>query len=132
MHPVYCADRSVIVTLGQALAVASKHLEGEVGVVIDAYHVWWDPDLRGQVTAAKGRILGYHVCDWLVPPPDHLNGRGMMGDGVIDLRQLRRLVDAAGYEGPIEAEIFNPTIWSMPGEEALDLVCRRYLDYVVG
>jgi sugar phosphate isomerase/epimerase len=132
MHPVYCADRSVIVTLGQALAVASNHLEGEVGVVIDAYHVWWDPDLRGQVTAAKGRILGYHVCDWLVPPPDHLNGRGMMGDGVIDLRQLRRLVDAAGYEGPIEAEIFNPTVWSMPGEEALDLVCRRYLDYVVG
>jgi sugar phosphate isomerase/epimerase len=84
------------------------------------------------VAAAKGRILGYHVCDWLVPPPDHLNGRGMMGDGVIDLRQLRRLVDAAGYEGPIEAEVFNPAVWSMPPEEALELVCRRYLDHVVG
>jgi sugar phosphate isomerase/epimerase len=132
MHPMYCADRSVIVTLKQALDVAAHHPEGTVGVVIDAYHVWWDPDLRSQVAAAKGRILGYHVCDWLVPPPDHLNGRGMMGDGVIDLRQLRRLVDAAGYEGPIEAEIFNPAVWSMPPEEALELVCRRYLDHVVG
>lgn len=132
MHPMYCADRSVIVTLRQALAVAAHHPESAVGVVIDAYHVWWDPDLRSQVADARGRILGYHVSDWLVPPPDHLNGRGMMGDGVIDLRRLRRLADAAGYQGPIEAEVFNPAVWSMPGEEALKLVCRRYLDYVVG
>ncbi|HKB34769.1 MAG TPA: sugar phosphate isomerase/epimerase family protein [Candidatus Dormibacteraeota bacterium] len=131
MHPVYCADRSAVVTLRQALALAAPHPQAEVGVVIDAYHVWWDPDLRAEVAAARGRIQGYHVCDWLVPPPDHLNGRGMMGDGVIDLRGLRRMVDEAGYDGPIEAEIFNPTVWALAGNEALDLVCRRYLEHVV-
>jgi sugar phosphate isomerase/epimerase len=130
MHPVYCGDRSVVVTLSQALAMAGP--AGNVGVVVDAYHVWWDPELSGQVAASSGRIFGYHVCDWLVPPPDHLNGRGMMGDGVIDLRRLRRLIDSAGYDGPIEAEIFNPGVWALPGEEALDLVCRRYLEHVAG
>jgi sugar phosphate isomerase/epimerase len=132
MHPVYCGDRSVVVTLGQALAMAEPHPAGSVGVVVDAYHVWWDPELSGQVAASRGRIFGYHVCDWLVPPPDHLNGRGMMGDGVIDLRHMRRMIDAAGYDGPIEAEVFNPTIWALPGEEALEMVCRRYLEHVVG
>ena len=132
MHPVYCGDRSVVVTLRQALAMAAPHPEGTVGVVVDAYHVWWDPELSAQVEASTGRIFGYHVCDWLVPPPDHLNGRGMMGDGVIDLRRLRRMVDAAGYDGPIEVEVFNPTVWALPGQEALDLVCRRYLDHVSG
>jgi sugar phosphate isomerase/epimerase len=159
MHPVYCGDRSVVVTLGQALAMVEPHPAARVGVVIDAYHVWWDPELATRVAAAgrahikgsprthgeasefvankgakssSGRILGYHVCDWLVPPPDHLNGRGMMGDGVIDLRGLRRMIDAAGYEGPIEAEIFNPSVWALPGEEAMEMICRRYLEHVVG
>jgi sugar phosphate isomerase/epimerase len=132
MHPVYCGDRSVVVTLGQALAMVDPHRSANVGVVIDAYHVWWDPELSAQVAASNGRIHGYHVCDWLVPPPDHLNGRGMMGDGVIDLPRLSRLVDAAGYDGPIEVEVFNPTVWALPGEEALDLVCRRYLEHVGG
>jgi len=132
MHPVYCGDRSVVVTLGQALAMADHSPARSVGVVVDAYHVWWDPELSDQVAAAKGRIFGYHVCDWLVPPPDHLNGRGMMGDGVIELRRMRRMIDAAGYDGPIEAEVFNPAIWALPGEEALEMVCRRYLEHVVG
>jgi sugar phosphate isomerase/epimerase len=132
MHPVYCGDRSVVVTLGQALAMVEPHPAARVGVVIDAYHVWWDPELATRVAESTGRILGYHVCDWLVPPPDHLNGRGMMGDGVIDLRGLRRMIDAAGYEGPIEAEIFNPSVWALPGEEAMEMICRRYLEHVVG
>jgi sugar phosphate isomerase/epimerase len=132
MHPVYCADRSVVVTLGQALSIAAAHGPEQVGVVLDAYHVWWDPELCRLVESAGGRIRGFHVCDWLVPPPDHVNGRGVMGDGVIDLRGLRRLVDAAGYNGPIEAEIFNPTLWSMPPEGALDLISRRYLEHVAG
>lgn len=132
MHPMYCGDRSVVVTLRQALAMAEPHPEGTVGVVVDAYHVWWDPELSAQVEASRGRIFGYHVCDWLVPPPDHLNGRGMMGDGVLDLRGLRRMIDAAGYDGPIEAEVFNPQVWALPGDQALDLVCRRYLEHVVG
>jgi sugar phosphate isomerase/epimerase len=132
MHPVYCADRSVVVTLAQALALAERQPPDRVGVVVDAYHVWWDPELSAHIAAAGGRILGYHVCDWLVPPPDHLNGRGMMGDGVIDLSGLRRMIDATGYDGPIEAEVFNPTVWALPGEDALETVCRSYLEHVVG
>ena len=119
-------------TLGQALGIAAPHAPERVGVVVDAYHVWWDPELCGLVEASRGRIRGLHVCDWLVPPPDHLNGRGVMGDGVIDLRGLRRLVDGAGYTGPIEAEVFNPTLWAMPPEAALELISRRYLEHVAG
>jgi len=131
LHPMYCADRSVIVTLDQALAVArSAGLPQRVGVVVDAYHVWWDPDLYRQVAASAGRIAGFHVSDWLVPTPDMLNGRGLMGDGVIELRRLRRAVDDAGYRGPIEVEIFNKALWALPAEEALNLVASRYVTHV--
>ena len=131
LHPMYCADRSVIVTLDQALAVAtSAGLPERVGVVVDAYHVWWDPNLYRQVAASAGRICGFHVSDWLVPTPDMLNGRGLMGDGVIELRRLREAVDDAGYDGPIEVEIFNQGLWALPAEEALNLVAARYLTHV--
>ncbi len=76
--------------------------------------------------------MGLHLSDWLVPTPDLLNGRGLMGDGVIDLRSLRRAVDAAGYSGPMEVEIFNPQIWALPGDEALALITRRYMEHVAG
>jgi sugar phosphate isomerase/epimerase len=98
--------------------------------VIDAYHVWWDPQIYAQIAEAAGHILGFHVCDWLVPTPDMLMGRGMMGDGVIDLRGLRSAVDAAAYTGPIEVEIFNRTIWDTPGDQTLALMVRRYLECV--
>jgi sugar phosphate isomerase/epimerase len=80
-----------------------------------------------QIARAGPRILGFHVSDWLVPPPDHLLGRGMMGDGVIELRRLREAVDAAGYTGPIEVEIFNQQIWDTPGDEVLRLMKDRFL-----
>jgi sugar phosphate isomerase/epimerase len=127
LHPMYAGDRSVIVTLAEANTLAERFPVEQVGVIVDAYHVWWDPDLRAQVGRAAGRILGYHVCDWLVPPPDHLLGRGMMGDGVIDLRRLRGLVEAAGFQGPIEVEIFNQAIWDAPGDEVLALIKERSL-----
>ena len=131
LHPMYCADRSVIVTLAQALAVATPAGPGErVGVVVDAYHVWWDPELYERVSACKGRILGFHVSDWLVPTPDMLNGRGLPGEGVIELRRLRQAVDGAGYAGPIEVEIFNEELWALPAAEALSLVAARYLAHV--
>lgn len=131
LHPMYCADRSVIVTLDQALAVGqSAGPPGRVGVVVDAYHVWWDPDLYQNLALCTGRILGFHVSDWLVPTPDILNGRGLMGDGIIELRRLRRAVDATGYGGPIEVEIFNRALWALPAEEALNLVAARYLTHV--
>jgi len=130
LHPMFAGERSVIVTLAEALNLALRFPSEQVGVVVDAYHVWWDPDLYPQITRAGDRIVGFHVNDWLVPLPDPLMGRGMMGDGVIELRKLRTAVELAGYSGPIEVEIFNRALWSMPGDEVLDLMKRRYLDCV--
>ncbi len=127
LHPMFAADRSVIVTLAQALDIAEQFDRDQVGVAIDVYHVWWDPMVYHQIKRAAGRILGFHVNDWLVPPPDLLLGRGMMGDGVIELRRLRTAVDAAGYDGPIEVEIFNQALWDTPGDQVLSLMCERYL-----
>jgi sugar phosphate isomerase/epimerase len=130
LHPMFAADRSVIVTLAEALDLAERFPREQVGLVIDVYHVWWDPQLYQQIARASGRILGFHVNDWLAPPPEHLNGRGMMGDGAIELRRMRAAVDAAGYDGPIEVEIFNRALWDMPGDELLALMCQRYLSHV--
>ena len=130
LHPMFAADRSVIVTLEEANCIAAKFPAQQVGVIIDVYHVWWDPAVYTQIERAAGRIFGFHVNDWLKPPFDTLNGRGMMGDGVIELRRLRQAVDAAGYSGPIEVEIFNQAIWDIPGDELLALMCKRYLEYV--
>lgn len=126
MHPMFAAERSVIVTLAEALEIAEGFEPPQVGVVIDVYHVWWDPDLFAQIARASGRILGFHVNDWLVPTPDLLLGRGMMGDGVIELQRIRAAVDAAGYTGPIEVEIFNQSVWDSPGDEVLALMKERY------
>jgi sugar phosphate isomerase/epimerase len=127
LHPMFAAERSVIVTLGQALDLAESFDAERVGVVIDVYHVWWDPEVMTQITRAGKRVLGFHVSDWVVPTPDILLGRGMMGDGVIELRRLRKAVEDAGYGGPIEVEIFNRDIWSMPGDDVLAVMKERYL-----
>jgi sugar phosphate isomerase/epimerase len=129
LHPMMVVERSVIVTLDQANALAERFGPAEVGVVIDAYHVWWDPDLERQVERAGERILGYHVSDWLVPTTDLLAGRGMMGEGAIDLPRLRRLVDAAGYQGPIEVEVINRDLLAEPGAELIARARESYLAY---
>jgi sugar phosphate isomerase/epimerase len=129
LHPMFAGDRSVVVTLAQANSMAERIGSEFVGVAVDVYHVWWDPEVYAQIDRARGRIVGCHVSDWLAPPPDHLLGRGMMGDGLIEVRRLREAVDATGYTGPIEVEIFNRTVWDMPGEEALALIKDRYLRY---
>jgi sugar phosphate isomerase/epimerase len=126
LHPMYAAERSVVVSLKHANQLASCYQPHEVGVVVDVFHVWWDPDLYIEIEKAKGRIYGYHVSDWLVPLPDMLLGRGMMGDGIIDLRRIRQAVEAAGYDGPIEVEIFNQQIWDQPGDNILSLMKSRY------
>jgi sugar phosphate isomerase/epimerase len=130
LHPVYVGDRSVIVTLGQANSIAELFPQELVGVVVDAYHVWWDPEVYDQIRRAGSRLLGFHVSDWLVPSPDPLMGRGVMGDGVIQLRRMREVVDAIGYRGPIEVEIFNQTVWDMPLDEMLPLIRQRFLEHV--
>ena len=97
---------------------------------MDAYHVWWDPAVYAEIARAGRRIFGFHVNDWIVPLPDVLFGRGMIGDGVIELRRLRQAVDDAGYAGPIEVEIFNRAINAMPGDDLLRLIKERYLAHV--
>jgi sugar phosphate isomerase/epimerase len=130
LHPMFAADRSAITRLGEANNLAAQFDADRVGVVIDVFHVWWDHEVYAEIERAKGRILGFHVSDWLVPLPDVLLGRGMMGDGVIELRRLRAAVEAAGYTGPIEVEIFNRKIWDTPGDEVLALMKERYLECV--
>jgi sugar phosphate isomerase/epimerase len=111
LHPMMIAERSAIVSLGEALSLARRL---GAGVIVDAYHVFWDPDLEPLLASASGLIAGYHVSDWLVPTPDPLAGRGLMGDGIIDLAHIGGLVNAAGYDGPIEVEVINPALADMP------------------
>jgi sugar phosphate isomerase/epimerase len=110
LHPMQAAERACVNTLEQALDLCDALGEG-VGVAVDVYHVWWDPKLEAQARRAGKRILAYHICDWLVPTRDLLNDRGMMGDGVIDLPLIRSWVEAAGYQGFQEVEIFSERDW---------------------
>lgn len=132
LHPMFCADRSVLSTLGQALDMAEALPEAAAGVVVDAYHVWWDPGVHGQIARAGSRIASFQACDWVLPlPADALLGRGMVGDGHADVRGLRRAVDGAGYDGDIEVEIFNERVWEADGDEVVAEVVRRHLAHVV-
>jgi sugar phosphate isomerase/epimerase len=131
LHPMYAAERSCITSLEEANVLADKFDPGTVGIVVDVYHVWWDAMLEREIARAHGRIRGFHVCDWLVPTPDMLMGRGMMGDGCIDIHRIRTLVEAAGYTGFIEVEILNQRIWDQPGDDVLRLMKERYLSCVL-
>jgi sugar phosphate isomerase/epimerase len=128
LHPMYAADRACVNTLKQALDICDRLGDG-VGVAIDVYHVWWDPELLPQIARAGAgkRILAHHICDWRVPTRDLLLDRGMMGDGVIDLRGIRRAIEATGYHGPQEVEIFSSADWwQRPGDEVLATCLSRY------
>ncbi len=130
LHPAFASDRSVITSLGEANGIVSRLASPWVGVVIDCYHVWWDSELYAQVERSAGHILGFHVDDWPRENRDPLMSRAMMGDGVIELRRIRAAVEAAGYAGPIEVELFNQEIWGQPGDEVLELMKARYLAHV--
>ena len=128
LHPMYAADRACVNTLEQALDICDLLGDG-VGVAIDVYHVWWDPKLEQQIAraGASDRILAHHICDWLVPTTDLLLDRGMMGDGVIDLKGIRRSIETAGYLGPQEVEIFSAqNWWRRPGETVLSTCVDRF------
>lgn len=133
LHPMYAADRAVLSTLGQALDLAAPHPVEAVGVVVDTFHVWWDPTLREQIlrAGAEGRIASYQVCDFNLPiAADALLSRGFMGDGVIDFASIGRWVAQAGYNGVVEVEIFNEDIWALPYAEVVDTVKARYAELV--
>jgi sugar phosphate isomerase/epimerase len=130
LHPMFAGDRSVIVTLEQANGLAEAYERQWVGVIVDVFHVWWDPHVYRDISRAATRIFGFHVSDWLVPPPDMLMGRGLMGKGVIEIQRLRRAVEAAGFDGPIEVEIFNEQLWQTPIEDAICQIREAYLHHV--
>ena len=130
LHPMYAAERSVVVTLKQANDLAEQLASPSAGVVIDAFHVWWDPEVLPEIARAGSNIAGFHVSDWPVPLPGILMGRAMMGDGVIELRTLRQAVDAAGYTGPIEVEIFNQDLWNSADDTLLPRIQQRFLEHV--
>ena len=128
LHPMYAADRACVNTLEQALDICDLLGDG-IGVAIDVYHVWWDPKLHEQIAraGAGGRILAHHICDWLVPTTDLLLDRGMMGDGVIDLKRIRAEIEKAGFFGLQEVEIFSQNNWwKRPGEEVLSTCIERF------
>jgi sugar phosphate isomerase/epimerase len=128
LHPMYAADRACVNTLAQALDLCEALGDG-VGVAIDAYHVWWDPDLAAQIAraGAANRILAYHICDWLAPTRDLLLDRGMIGDGVIDLAGMGAMIENAGYVGFIEVEVFSAANWwKRPGDEVLRTCIERF------
>ena len=126
LHPMYAAERGCITTLKEMLDIADAIGDASLGIAVDTYHVWWDPELAAQIARAGSRIIAHHICDWLVPTRDMLNDRGMMGDGVIDFRAIRAMVEAAGYRGMQEVEIFSDDWWSRPGDEVLATAVARF------
>ena len=134
LHPMYAADRACVNTLAHALDLCDRldpGQSGDLGVALDVYHVWWDPQLSsGIARCGPERMLAYHVCDWLVPTRDLLLDRGMMGDGVIDLRRVRGEVEALGFAGFVEVEIFSNDWWSRPMDEVIETCIARHKSVV--
>jgi sugar phosphate isomerase/epimerase len=131
LHPMYAGDRACINTMEQALDVCDEldpTRSGALGVAVDVYHVWWDPKLEAQIRrAGRERLLAFHVCDWLTPTRDLLNDRGMMGDGVIDIPRIRGWVEAQGFAGYSEVEIFSTLDWwQRDASEVLDTCIARH------
>ncbi|MBA2950386.1 sugar phosphate isomerase/epimerase family protein [Streptomyces himalayensis] len=132
LHPMFASDRCVVSTLAQALDIAERFPAEQVGVTVDTYHIWWDDQAPAQIAraGAAGRIHTFQLADWTTPLPEGvLNGRGQIGDGAIDMREWRGYVEAAGYTGPIEVELFNDGLWARDGKEVLAETAERFMRY---
>ena len=131
LHPMYADDRSAINTLASANDVCDELNHPLVGIAFDVYHLWWDPDLAAQTkrTAEAKRLFSYHACDWMTPTTDLLNDRGLMGEGCIDLRAIRGMVERAGFDGMIEVEVFSNRWWEKPTDEFLQAIKQSYLNH---
>jgi sugar phosphate isomerase/epimerase len=132
LHPTMCAERSVVVTLDQSLDIAERFDPAHVGVAVDTYNVWWDPNLHAALARAGERVISYQVCDWLVPQPHPLFGRGYPGEGSIDIPAITGAVDAGGYGGPIEVEIFNEAVWAADPDDVLRAISGGFERSVLG
>ncbi|MEU2023095.1 sugar phosphate isomerase/epimerase family protein [Streptomyces sp. NPDC016469] len=132
LHPMFASDRCVVSTLSQALDLAERFPADQVGVVVDTYHLWWDDQAPAQIAraGASGRIHSFQLADWITPlPAGVLLGRGQLGDGSVDFRFFREAVETAGFDGPIEVEIFNEALWARDGAEVLAEVAARYAEH---
>jgi len=131
LHPMYAGDRSAINTLEQANDIAEYFSSPTVGIAVDVYHVWWDPDLRNQLMrcGANGNLSAFHICDWKTPTLDMLNDRGLMGEGCINIREIRGWVEEAGFNGYNEVEIFSTIHWQGDQEIFFDKILKAYLQY---
>ena len=134
LHPAYAADRACVNTTKHALDICDAldpGRTGAIGVALDVYHIWWDPELKSQIArAGKDRLLAFHVCDWLVPTRDILNDRGMMGDGVIDIKSVRAMAEAQGFAGYSEIEVFSNDWWTKPMDAVLTTCIERHRSVV--
>lgn len=131
LHPMYADDRSAINTMASANEVCDQLDHPLVGIAADVYHIWWDPDLADQIriTGEKDRLFAFHVCDWRTPTIDLLNDRGLMGEGCIDLREIRAMVEAAGFKGFNEVEVFSDRWWARDQDEFLAAIQKAYLEH---
>lgn len=132
LHPMFASDRCVVSTLAQALDLAERFPARQVGVTVDTYHIWWDDHAPAQIAraGAQGRIHTFQLADWTTPLPEGvLNGRGQIGDGAVDMREWKGYVEAAGYTGPIEVELFNDELWSRDGREVLAETAARFVEH---
>ena len=132
LHPMYADTRSAINTLRQANDMCDALADPQVGVVVDVYHLWWDPELMDQILRCgrARRLLAFHVSDWRTPTEDLLNDRGLMGEGCIPLRQIRGWVEEQGFDGFIEVEIFSNRYWATDQQDFLEKIKRAYLEHV--
>jgi sugar phosphate isomerase/epimerase len=129
LHPMYASDRSAVNTIGQANDIIDQTGSEWVGIAADVYHIWWDPHLPQEIKRAGSRIIGFHVCDWLSPTKDLLNDRGLMGEGCIDIPTLRQLVEATGFKGFNEVEIFSDRWWAQDQDHYLNQIKEAYLKF---
>ena len=130
LHPMYAADRSAINTLKQANDMAETLAHRLVGVAVDVYHVWWDPELPAEIQRAGKNIFAFHVSDWRTPTRDILNDRTLMGNGCINIREIRGWVESAGFSGYTEVEIFSETYWATSQTEFVEKIKTAYREHV--
>ncbi len=132
LHPQYAADRSAVSTMRQAREICDRVGSDYVGIAVDVYHLWWDQDLEQEIASAgkKNRLFAFHVCDWKVKQTDTLNDRGLMGEGCIDIRRIRGWVEAAGFTGFNEVEIFSEAHWARDQQEFMTDIAAAYKKHV--
>ena len=134
LHPMYADDRSAINTMAQAHAVCETLGSPEsLGIAVDVYHVWWDDSLEAQIKLAgeKDRLFAFHICDWKTPTTDLLNDRGLMGEGCIPIRKIKTWVNAAGFDGFNEVEIFSNRLWALDQVNYLQRIATAYREHVI-